>query len=288
MTGLENTFVMQLPKGEFWTTRPELHQKMFVGNVHGGTLVFRRELLELGIRYPEINLAEDAWLLQRTIKAGKRLMRLSNPGVFVYVRHGRNAWHFNAGDFLNPDGWLRIPTPIVFPEGILSLIQSCGQRTLTGATGGLVLYRDGGKTMNSIIETSRASETTDDNQQAVGHGHSVWLDTLPLTESSVGYGELGRQGSLGYEGKQVIVAGQRYHHALSAHPPSSLVFQAEGRFNHFKCRVALDRRCPPRQVAGRFHSVWLMGIRLLWLLRLWRARCHTCCWPTSEARGNWS
>jgi len=119
MTGLENAFVMQLPGGDFWTTQPELHRKMFVEDVHGGTLVYRRELLDQGIRYPEISLAEDAWLLQRAVKAGKRLIRLSNPGVFIYVRHGRNAWQFTPGAFLNPSGWTRIPAPPLFSAGAL-------------------------------------------------------------------------------------------------------------------------------------------------------------------------
>src|SRR5262245_34318361 len=119
LTGLENAIVMQLPGGDFWTTRPELHRKMFVGDVHGGTLVYRRELLDQWIRYPEISLGEDAWLLRRAVGAGKRLARLSNPGVFVYVRHGQNAWQFTPGTFLNPSGWTRIPAPPLFPAGVL-------------------------------------------------------------------------------------------------------------------------------------------------------------------------
>ncbi|MEW6734677.1 MAG: glycosyltransferase, partial [Acidobacteriota bacterium] len=39
ITGLENAFVLQLPQGEFWTVSQLLHQQMFVGNIHGGTLV---------------------------------------------------------------------------------------------------------------------------------------------------------------------------------------------------------------------------------------------------------
>jgi hypothetical protein len=92
---------------------------MFVGDVHGGTLVYRRELLDQGIGYPEISLGEDAWLLHRAMTTGKRLIRLSNPGVFVYVRRGRNAWQFEPGAFLNPSGWTRIPAPPLFPTGAL-------------------------------------------------------------------------------------------------------------------------------------------------------------------------
>jgi hypothetical protein len=121
LTGLENAFVLELPAGEFWTTRPELHQRLFVGNVHGGTLVFRKELLSQGLRYPEINLAEDAALLYRATREGKRLLRLSNPGVFVYVRHGTNAWReFAPGSFIDPAGWQRISAPLNFPPAALA------------------------------------------------------------------------------------------------------------------------------------------------------------------------
>jgi glycosyltransferase involved in cell wall biosynthesis len=121
ITGLENAFVLELPAGVFWTSHPRLHQQLFVGNVHGGTLVYRKELLAEGLRYPEINLAEDASLLHGAMRRGKRLLRLSNPGVFVYVRHGRNAWReFAPGRFINPAGWERTAPPLIFPIAVLA------------------------------------------------------------------------------------------------------------------------------------------------------------------------
>jgi glycosyltransferase involved in cell wall biosynthesis len=125
LTGLENAFVLELPHGEFWTTEPALHQRLFVGNVHGGTLVYRKELWTQGLRYPEVNLAEDAGLLVRATRKGKRLVRLSNPGVFVYVRHGRNAWQqFAPGTFIDPKGWQRISPPLHFPVAVLEFYKS--------------------------------------------------------------------------------------------------------------------------------------------------------------------
>lgn len=121
LTGLENAFVLQLPAGEFWTTDSRLHQRMFVENVHGGTLAYRKSIWSAGVRYPEVNLAEDASLLYRAKLNGNRLLRLSNPGVFVYVRHGRNAWReFSPGSFIDPKGWQRIPRPLNFPEKTFS------------------------------------------------------------------------------------------------------------------------------------------------------------------------
>jgi glycosyltransferase involved in cell wall biosynthesis len=120
LTGLENAFVLELPNGVFWRPQPELHKRLFVGNVHGGTLVYRKKVLQDGVRYPEINLAEDAWLLQRALAGGKRLRRLANPGVFVYIRHGRNAWRFETGRFLDPSGWERIQRPRMFPVEVLA------------------------------------------------------------------------------------------------------------------------------------------------------------------------
>ena len=76
------------------------------------------------------------------------------------------------------------------------------------------------------------------------------LDSLPLLEAQVGYGTLGMNGSLGYEGKTVSVRGKRYPHALSAHAPARLCFRAERRFASFLCQVALNDDVP----AGRSHA----------------------------------
>ncbi len=121
ITGLENRFMLETGQGRFWTTRGDLHRRMFLGDVHGGTLVFRRQLFADGLKYPDVNLAEDAWLLHAALARGKRLQRLSNPGVFVYVRHRRNAWRECVpGRFLIPDGWQRITRPAMFSASELS------------------------------------------------------------------------------------------------------------------------------------------------------------------------
>lgn len=117
ITGLENRFVLQMPDRKFWTIDRRLHRTMFVGDVHGGTLVFRRSIWTSGVRYPEVNLAEDAMFLQQATSRGKRLLRLDNGGSFVYLRHGANAWQFETGTFLDPSGWSESVPPAGFsPE----------------------------------------------------------------------------------------------------------------------------------------------------------------------------
>lgn len=126
MSGLINSCVLELPAGDFWTVLPALHRRMFVGDVHGGTLVYRKALLTEGLRYPEINLAEDAWLVQQATRSGKILLRLANPGVFIYVRHNRNAWRqYRPGRFLTVSGWQRIDQPKEFsPEALAAYQQA--------------------------------------------------------------------------------------------------------------------------------------------------------------------
>jgi hypothetical protein len=121
LTGLVNTFVLELPGGNFWTVLPQLHRRMFVGDVHGNTLVYRRSVLGLGVRYPETNLAEDAALIRQSQRRGQRLMRLDNDGLFVYVRHGSHAWReYAPGSFLDPRGWRTIDRPLDFTSTHLS------------------------------------------------------------------------------------------------------------------------------------------------------------------------
>lgn len=104
----------------------------------------------------------------------------------------------------------------------------------------------------------------------------MYLDTLSLLRADVGYGQLGRHGSLGYEGKSVQVKRQHYRHALSTHPPARLIFNLGGRFSRFSCQVALNDDVPSaashadftvladgRQVAAATHVVAGMSHRTL-------------------------
>lgn len=119
LTGLASTYVLQMPAGQFWSTTPELHRRMFVADIHGGTLLFRKSLWLEGIRYPEVNLAEDAGLLRRAMSTRKRILRLDNPGLFIYLRHGKNTWKFESGRFLDPSGWRSLPPPPGFSSEML-------------------------------------------------------------------------------------------------------------------------------------------------------------------------
>jgi glycosyltransferase involved in cell wall biosynthesis len=114
LTGLDSRYVMVLPSGDCWTVDSRLHKRMFVGNVHGGTLVYRKAIWESVARYPDVNLAEDAALLSAAQRSGARLVPVANSGSFIYVRHGRNAWRFDAGRFLDPRGWQRTDAPSGF------------------------------------------------------------------------------------------------------------------------------------------------------------------------------
>lgn len=117
ITGVDGSLVLELENGAAWTLSPGLHQRLFVGNVHGGTLVYDKKLWTEGRKYPDVNIAEDAWLLQDALARGRRLKQLSNPNVFVYMRHKKNAWkEFNPGKFIQPDGWNRIPSLIPLPR----------------------------------------------------------------------------------------------------------------------------------------------------------------------------
>jgi predicted O-methyltransferase YrrM len=73
---------------------------------------------------------------------------------------------------------------------------------------------------------------------------SVYLDSLTPVNVRVGYGELGRNGSLGYEGKRVTVQRNSYTRALSSHPPARILFNLGGRFTQFRCAVALNDDVP--------------------------------------------
>jgi O-antigen biosynthesis protein len=111
ITGLIAPLFFDLRAWRFWTVSDNLHRRLFRGDVHGGTLAYRREVWERLARYPETSLAEDAAFLIRAIRAGARLTRIGSQGHFIYLRHGSNAWRFDCGRFLDPGGWRELVEP---------------------------------------------------------------------------------------------------------------------------------------------------------------------------------
>jgi predicted O-methyltransferase YrrM len=78
------------------------------------------------------------------------------------------------------------------------------------------------------------------------------LDALDPIICQVGYGQLGRSGELGYEGKPVMVGGRSYVSALSTHAPARLVYKVPGGLGIFRCHVALNGDVPVRRSHANF------------------------------------
>jgi O-antigen biosynthesis protein len=111
ITGLFGTRFLDLERWEFWSCTQRLHRRLFVHDVHGGTLVFRRRVFEQLARYPDISLAEDAAFLRQAVSRGARLGRVAGDDLFLYLRHGTNSWRFSCGRHVDPGDWQRIPKP---------------------------------------------------------------------------------------------------------------------------------------------------------------------------------
>lgn len=116
ITGLVTGTMLELESWRWWRVTPELHRRLFVHDVHGGTLAFRREIWRAGTRYPNASLAEDAAFLRAAVGRGARLTRVPGDGHFVYVRHGINAWRFPCGTYLDATGWIPSAEPLLPAE----------------------------------------------------------------------------------------------------------------------------------------------------------------------------
>lgn len=111
ITGLNDMLFMARPQAEFWACSRALFRQMFLENVSGGTLVFRRSLWERHGQYPHTSLREDADFLQKTLRGGARLCRIAGRSLCVYVRHDGNTWKFKEGHYLQQAAWRRVPQP---------------------------------------------------------------------------------------------------------------------------------------------------------------------------------
>ncbi len=116
ITALRHSLMLDLPTWRFWRCRPELHRRLFVRDVHGGTLVYRRQIWAEKARFPDRSLAEDAAFLDQAVRRGARLQPVDAAGIFVYVRHGANAWGLACGVTGGAAGWEAVPEPDLPPQ----------------------------------------------------------------------------------------------------------------------------------------------------------------------------
>ena len=111
ITGLRDCVIFDLDRWQFWQVEPALHRRLFVRDVHGGTLAYRRQVWEKVARYPNCSLAEDAAFVDQAVRRGARLRGLTASGDFLYIRHGANAWQLRCGSTVDPAGWRLVPEP---------------------------------------------------------------------------------------------------------------------------------------------------------------------------------
>jgi glycosyltransferase involved in cell wall biosynthesis len=111
ITGLSGTLFLSSSEGQCWQASADLFARLFVENIHGGTLAYRRSVWEHQARYPDRSLREDADFLQAAMSEGARLSRLPGRELFVYVRHGDNSWQFQVGRYLDAAHWRAVPAP---------------------------------------------------------------------------------------------------------------------------------------------------------------------------------
>ena len=111
ITALRDALFFNLPNWQFGRFDEQQHRRLFVRDVHGGTLAFRRSVWEHISQYPNRSLAEDAAFLDHAVGRGATLRVLRADGLFVYLRHDSNSWRLRNDEYR---GWQPRPEP-AFP-----------------------------------------------------------------------------------------------------------------------------------------------------------------------------
>ena len=108
VSALRCEIVYDVASGRYYAPTEELHRRLFAHDVHGGTLMYRRELWGQPAVYPDVSLAEDAAFLRTAVQHGARLATVPVSGCFLYVRYADSTWRLPA-----TRGWVAVPPSCV-------------------------------------------------------------------------------------------------------------------------------------------------------------------------------
>jgi hypothetical protein len=111
ITALQSPTFFELAGWKFWRCTDALYRRLFVQDVSGGTLAYKRSCWQPHAGYPDVSLAEDAAFMTKAMQRGARLQRIAADGVYLYLRHSANTWNFQCGSFLDPAGWRAASEP---------------------------------------------------------------------------------------------------------------------------------------------------------------------------------
>lgn len=115
LTALQHAPFLEVATGAWWRCAPDLHRRIFLMDVMGGTLAFPRPLFSRGCRFPDASLAEDAAFLRAAVQGGARLEAIGAEDLYVYVRHGANTWRFSMSQG-QVGGWSERAAPAAIGE----------------------------------------------------------------------------------------------------------------------------------------------------------------------------
>jgi glycosyltransferase involved in cell wall biosynthesis len=127
LTGLKVRVVYDLLDNQFWILESWLHAQIMELEIHGATMVYRRNLWEK-TKFPSINFREDASFVSEVFRSGAKVLDMPNHENFIYVRHRNNTWRFACGEYGNPNGWRRIKPPKFLQSGDLTFYESIIKR----------------------------------------------------------------------------------------------------------------------------------------------------------------
>lgn len=223
---------------EFWAYWGEtaLHHNQCIPGWFAHPLVtFHRDLWKAVGGYPPITLGEDSALFDKVHKYLK-VDWLSYPldaiDRFMVMRCKSLYEHTSVGG-----GGQK---PCTEPGKIQLTPKTICDEVLRSAVQHLVSIRldqklDTQHNKPRDLHLSDASWFTD-----IVSKTDLYLDDLPLVKHNVGFGNLGRHGSLGYENQKVIVKERRIRHALSTHPPASLTYHLAGQYQKLETSVGFN------------------------------------------------
>jgi len=121
ISGFPVNYVLDAKAGKFYHFRPGIRFNLVNEpdahirfGFHDSTSAYHRRVWEAGIRYPQWAGGEKLAFANHAIEWGFRHETLKNFDQFVYVRHGRNTWHYR-------DWLIHVPTsrPVWFPQETL-------------------------------------------------------------------------------------------------------------------------------------------------------------------------